>query len=133
MDVQQLNNAVCNLLDKKLELNNMAYDDDRYDELEEEIHNIEDDIMENYGQYLEEKLYEVHDEFCPDSEILMPIAYIPNKVTKQGSEYKTDFSQGVFVEADDFSEKDTKLVLLPNPLRIVIQVNPERKEVVWSV
>lgn len=132
MDVQQLNNAICNLLDKKIELNDISYDDKKYDEVEEEIHAIEDEIIEDYGQYLEEKLYEVHDEYCPDSEILMPTAYIPNKVNKNGGDYEVDFSEGVFVEADDFQEKNTKMVLLPNPLRIVLQVNPKRIEVLWE-
>lgn len=133
MDVHQLNLAISQLLDKKIELSNISYDDKRYDVLEEEVHDLEDDITDKYGQYLEEKLYEVHDEFCPDSEILLPIAYIPNKVSKEGEEYKVDFSQGVYVDADDFPEKNTKLVLLPNPLRIILQIDPDRSDVVWKL
>lgn len=133
MDVQKLNKAVCDLLDKKLLLNGMSYNDPTYDDVEEEVHDLEDELIDDYGKFLEERLYEVHDEYCPDTEVLMPIAYLPKKIIKDGSEYKVDFSQGVFVEADDFEENDTKLVILPNPLRIILQINPERKEVCWSV
>lgn len=131
MDVQQLNEDLRNLLDKKMELNRLSYNDQRYDNVEEEIHRLEDQIQDQYGRYLEEALYHVHDEYCPDTEVLMPIAYVPNKVIKDGDEYKVDFRQGVYVEADDYAGNDTKLVILPNPLRIVLQVDPERSEVVW--
>lgn len=132
MDVQQLNKDLCKLLDKKIELNKLSYNDIRYDEIEEEIHKIEDDLQQKYGSYLEEVLYNVHDEYCPDTDVLLPIAYVPNKVEKVGEEYKVDFKQGVYVEADDYADDETKLVLLANPVRIVLQVNPEKKEVVWK-
>lgn len=132
MDVQQLNEDLSNLLDKKIELDGLPYNDKRYDQIEEEIHHLEDQFQQRYGNFMEEALYAVHDEYSPDTEILMPIAYVPNKVVKDGSEYKVDFNQGVYVEADDYSGNETKLVMLPNPLRIVLQVDPEKSEVVWQ-
>lgn len=132
MDVQQLNSDLAALLDKKAELNKISYSDKKYDELEEEVHGMEDELLEKYGKYLEEVIYNVHDEFCPDSDVLLPIAYLPKKLTKNGDSYQIDFSQGVFVAADDFEEKDTKLVLLANPLRLILQVNPQRQEILWQ-
>ena len=132
MDVQQLNADLCKIIDKKIELNGMSYNDPEYDQIEEDIHELEDRFQRRYGDYLEEALYEIHDEYCPDNDILMPIAYIPTKALKQGNEYVVDFKEGVYVEADDYGDEDTKLVMLPNPLRIVLQINPEKKEVVWQ-
>ena len=37
----------------------------------------------NYGDYIEEALRDVHDEFCPDSEVLLPIAYLANEYIKK--------------------------------------------------
>ena len=132
MDVQQLNQDLCKLLDKKVELTGLSYDDNRYDDLEEEIHDLEDEVQKKYGSYLEEALYEVHDEYCPDTDVLLPIAYLPNKVTKVGKEYKIDSKQGVYVEADDYADEDTRLVLLANPVRIILQISSEKQQVVWK-
>lgn len=131
MDVQELNQDLRKLLDKKIELNGLKYNDPRYDEIEEEIHKMEDHILHYHGKYLDEAIYGVHDEYSPDTEVLIPIAYIPNKVIKEGTEYKVDFNQGVYIEADDYAGNETKLVLLADPLRIILQVDPETREVVW--
>jgi hypothetical protein len=36
------------------------------------------------------------------------------------------------VEVDKYPGKETKLALVPNPLRVVLNIGNERQEVVWT-
>lgn len=132
MDLQALDKDLQQIIIKKNELSSLDYSDDNYDDLEEQLHDMEDDIMEKYGDYLEEALYDVHDEFCPDSEVLMPIAYLAKKYIIKGKKIDVDSSQGVFVEMDDYPQKETKLVFLANPTRIILLIDEDTREVVWE-
>lgn len=132
MDIQALDNGLVQIIEKKSQLSNLDYNDETYDSMEEELHDLEDSFLESYGGYLEDALHEVHDEYCPDNDVLLPIAYLPNKVTKNGDTYEVDSKEGVYVEVDDYEGNDTKLVLLPRPTRIVLHINPTSSETVWT-
>jgi hypothetical protein len=131
MDLKALDKGLQELVLKRNELSVMDYGHEKYDDLEEELHNLEDDFSEKFGTYLEEAFYDVHDEFCPDSDVLMPIAYLGKKYKIEDGKFDVDQTQGVFVEMDDYPEQDTKLVLIPNPTRIVLQISKEERNVVW--
>lgn len=132
MDLEALDNNLLELIRAKVKLGALDYADEAYDEAEEEIHGLEDSFMENYGSYLEDALHEVHDEMCPDSDVLLPIAYIPNKVIKGKDGIDAPISEGVFVDVDDYANPNTKLVLLPRPTRIILMIGPEDRETLWT-
>ncbi len=133
MDITALDTALTTLVDKRDELSEMDYNHEDYDTLEEELHDMEDDFLSEYGDFLEDALHQVHDEFCPDSDVLLPIAYLPKSVIRTDSGgYEVSFKEGVYVDVDDYPSNGTKLVLLPKPTRIVLQVSPNQKEVVWK-
>ncbi len=127
-----LNEALVTLIKKKKELHDLNYNSSNYDQLEEDLHVLEDDFLNKYGDYLEDALHEVHDEYCPDSDVLLPIAYVPNELATSGDISEISLDQGVYVEVDDYESNETKLVLIPDPTRIVLLVSPEQKEVVWT-
>jgi hypothetical protein len=131
MDLQALDNGLQEMVLKRNELSVMDYGHEKYDDLEEELHDLEDDFSKSFGAYLEEAFYDVHDEFCPDSDVLMPIAYLGKKYKVEDGKFDVDHTQGVYVEMDDYPEQETKLVLIPNPTRIVLQINKEERNVVW--
>ncbi|MTI21931.1 hypothetical protein E1176_12940 [Fulvivirga sp. RKSG066] len=133
MDEKALDSDLTELIEKKIILSNTEYNNSEYDKLEEELHDLEDSFLEKYGSYLEDALHEVHDEYCPDSDVLLPIAYLPNKVKKVEEGYEADYTEGVYVEVDDYASNETKLVLLPKPTRIVLQIGKEQKEIVWEL
>ncbi|MEJ2005766.1 MAG: hypothetical protein P8X57_12575 [Cyclobacteriaceae bacterium] len=133
MDLTHLDSDLTALIRAKLELSQLDYADEKYDDKEEEIHDLEDDFMEKYGDYLDDALHEVHDEMCPDSDVLLPIAYIPNRLVRTEDGYRVPASEGVFVDVDDYATPNTKLVILPEPARIVLLVGGEVKEVLWSL
>jgi hypothetical protein len=117
MDVKALDTALQEIIKKKEELGKLDYNNPKYDDLEEALHDLEDDFQEEYGDYLEEALQEIHDELCPENEVLMPIAYL---------------GKGVPVEVDKYDGKDTKLILVPQPTRIILMVGKDKQEVVWT-
>ena len=117
MDVKALNKALLEIVKKRDELSKINYNDPSYDNLEEQLHDLEDDFQDEYGEYLENALQQVHDEYCPDNDVLMPIGYL---------------GQGIPVEVDKLPGKDTRLILEPNPTRIILSVNKDKQQVVWS-
>jgi hypothetical protein len=117
MDVKALDSALLEILKKREELAKIDYNNPKYDEMEEELHDLEDDFQDNYGEYLEEALQKVHDDLCPDTDVLMPIAYL---------------GKGVPVEVDKLAGKDTKLILAPTPTRIVLTVGKDKQQVIWT-
>ncbi len=133
MDLKALDQDFRTLADKKNKLSGLKYDDAQYETLEDEVHDMEDDFLEKYGDYLEDALYDVHDEFCPDTDVLLPIAYIAKKyIVNEDKKYHAPEAEGVYVDADDFPGKDTRLVLVPAPTRIQLMVGKESAEIVWT-
>ena len=112
-----LDQALENIVKKREELSKINYNNPKYDDLEEELHGLEDDFQEEYGDFLEQALQQVHDEYCPDNDVLMPIGYL---------------GQGVPVEVDKLPGKDTRLVLAPSPVRIILSVGKDKQQIVWS-
>jgi hypothetical protein len=117
MDLKALDLALVDIVQKREELSKINYNNPKYDDLEEELHDLEDDFQEEYGDFLEEALQKVHDEYCPDNDVLMPIGYL---------------GQGVPVEVDKLPGKDTRLVLAASPVRIILSVGKDKQQVVWS-
>lgn len=137
MDIIALDKALRALVEKKNELAQLDYNDPRYDEAEEELHDMEDDFQSAYGEYIEDALHVVHDDIAPDNDVLLPIAYLADKYEKVGEKadgsplYDTDMQQGVLVDVDDYPGKPARLVLIPNPTRLVLMVAGVGKEQVW--
>src|ERR671921_2939838 len=109
MNTKELNSSLIAIIQKKQELGQLTYDDDRYDEVEEELHDLEDDFNENFGDYLEDILTQVHDKVCPDTDVLLPTAYLP---TQLASEDNTTISakEGVWVDTEEYPDREARLV-----------------------
>ncbi|HOX82630.1 MAG TPA: hypothetical protein PLJ60_03930 [Chryseolinea sp.] len=116
MDIKALDKALQEIIKRKSVLGKLTYNDPTYDDLEEELHDLEDDFQEAYGEYLEAALQTVHDQFCPDNDVLMPIAYI----------------NGIPVEVDKLPGKDTKLFIEAKPPRIILAVGTSAQQVLWT-
>ncbi|MCU0438606.1 MAG: hypothetical protein MUC49_11915 [Raineya sp.] len=132
INLQKLNQDLVEIVEKRIQLADLKYDDSRYDEIEEQLHSLEDDFLKKYDDYLEDILLDIHDEYCPETEVLSPIAYLAkNYIHKDHKSYDTHEDQGVWVEIEEIPEKEAHLVLLPNPLRIVLTSGSFRKPV-WK-
>ena len=139
MDTKSLNLKLTEIAEKRNQLSGMDYSDKQYDDLEEELHDIEDDFNETYGSYLEEALQKVHDKYCPENDVLIPTSYLANKYietskNKDGSPiYDVSYDEGISVESEELPGKDIKLVIVPNPTRILLMIGGDQKKEVWTV
>ena len=117
MNVKGLDKALQDILKKREELGKLDYNNPKYDDLEEQLHDMEDKFQDEYGEELEEVFQNVHDDLCPDNDVLMPIAYL---------------GKGVPVETDKYAGKDTKLILATNPTRILLTIGKDKEDVIWT-
>jgi hypothetical protein len=136
LDLEALDQSLISIVKKKNELKQLGYQDTRYDEVEEELHDLEDEWMEAFGAEMEQVIQGVHDKICPDTDVLLPIAYlaksyVPTK-NEEGKEiFDVDLKEGVPVILDDYPDHLTRMVLLPTPPRLIVQVNREKRFLVW--
>ena len=99
MDIKALDKALQEIVEKRNELSKIDYNNPKYDDLEEQLHDLEDDFHDEYGDYLEEVLKKVHDEICPDTDVLFPIAYIAKSYKLNSkNEFSVAGTEGVFVK-----------------------------------
>ncbi|MDF9794840.1 hypothetical protein OKW21_000103 [Catalinimonas alkaloidigena] len=134
MDIEALDQVLVKIVEKKNILSQLNYNDKNYDQVEEELHDLEDDFVEQYGEYLEDILADVHDELCPDNDVLLPIAYLANKYVKEEDKGKVVYHAadgGVLVDVDEYPDKLTRLVLVPKPTRLMLQIGNHQEEQVW--
>lgn len=117
MDANAVDKALQVLVKKRNELAALDYSNPKYDDLEEQLHDLEDDFQDKYGADLENVLQTVHDQHCPDNDVLLPIAYM---------------GDGVPVELDNHPGKEAWIILEADPLRILLRTGKDKKEVVWS-
>lgn len=137
MDVDKLNEDFSLIADKINELDEMDYSDERYDDLEEQLHDMEDAFLEEFGEDLEDAIAEVHDEFCPDNDVLLPVAYFAKNYIRNQKDHKgrysydVEYGEGVPVTVDDFPDQEVKIVLIPGPTRLIVTVGETAKQVAW--
>jgi len=134
-NVESLDQALVKLVEKKNMLSQLNYNDTNYDQIEEELHDLEDDFIDEYGDYLDDVLADVHDELCPDNDVLLPIAYLANKYVKKEDNGQVSYHAadgGVLVDVDEYPDKLTRLVLVPKPTRLVLQIGKNHEEQVWK-
>lgn len=132
-----MNLMLAAMAEKKNQLSTLSYDDKRYDDIEEELHNIEDEFLDEYGDFLEEKLEDIHQQLKSDTEVLLPIAYTANRYEPVGTEpdgtvnYQVNPGDGVLVDSEKYPEQPARIVLVPNPARFVLMINNKVKETLW--
>lgn len=135
MNTEALDKMLVEIVEKKNTLSQLNYNDKNYDQVEEELHDLEDDFIDEYGEYLEDVLADIHDELCPDNDVLLPIAYLANKYVKKESNGQVTYHAadgGVLVDVDEYPDKLTRLVLVPRPTRLVLQIGKNHEEQVWK-
>ena len=127
MNTATLNQALVALIEKKAELHTLTYDDARYDEVEEALHDLEDDFNEEYGEYLEDALDKVHSDLKSDTDVLLPTAYLPASVSAAPGP-----KEGVWIDSEKYPGKEARLTLLPSPVRLVITVGKAVQQELWK-
>lgn len=137
INAESLDAALIALVEKRIQLNELNYSDDSYDDMEEELHDMEDAFVDTYGTYLEKVLEDVHEKYCADTDVLLPTAYIAKNYVKKGvlpngkPAYQVSPKEGVWVDLDENPGKEAHLVLVPNPTRILLIIGSNQAMEVW--
>jgi hypothetical protein len=137
MKNEDLNRLLVAIVEKRMEIGRLNYSAQEYDDLEEELHILEDALVNDYGQDIEKALAQIHQQYCPDTEILSPIAYLAQKYIKIGKHQDgtavydiANLKQGVIIDSADFDE--AHLVILPNPIRVLFTDSVKNiKDEIW--
>jgi len=137
MNLPKLEELMVSLADIKTQLQNEATGSISHTELSLQIQQLQAQLLDEFGPYLEEALFTVHDEFCPDDEVKPLLDYVPTYFEKEGSNGHTRYflpkGEGVEVETDDYPGIPTRLALVPNPTRVVLKVQDSgMEEVLWA-
>lgn len=138
MNWEKLDKELTEIVEKKNQLSAMDYSDEKYDDLEEAIHDLEDDFNENYEAVLEKEFEKIYTRLKSDTDILLPTAYIANKYKPVLPDangivtYEVTGREGVPIESDQFDRQDVRLVLVPNPVRILMIINGKPLKDIWK-
>ncbi len=127
MNTEELNRALVALIEKKAELHTLTYDDARYDDVEEALHDLEDDFNDEYGDFLESALDKVHTDLKSDTDVLLPTAYLPSTPGSTPSP-----KEGVWVDSEKYPGKEARITLIPNPVRIMLTVGKQVQQELWK-
>ncbi|MGY6559176.1 MAG: hypothetical protein ACXIT9_07810 [Nitritalea sp.] len=138
MDYNKMNELLRSIVEKRIQLSKLSYADQAYDDIEEEMQDLEDDFNEEYEPVFQQALEEIYDTLGSDNEILLPTAYLANKYTAMLPDahgqvnYEVKGKEGVPIESEQFDGQDVRLVLIPNPSRIAMQINGKTLKVLWT-
>lgn len=137
MDLNQLDKDLTVIIELRNRLSKFSYADPEYDDIEEELHDLEDDFNETYGEDLERQLEKIYQKLNSDNDVLLPSAYLANEYvplmpdTNGIITYEVKGTQGVPIESEQFDGQDVRLILISNPTRIVIQINGRSLKDIW--
>jgi hypothetical protein len=137
MDYKKLEEDLAAIVEKRIALSKISYDDASYDDIEEEMHDLEDDFNNHYGDELEAILDKIYTQLKSDNEVLLPSAYLANEYHTMMPDasgkvtYEVIGREGVPVESEQFDKMDVRVVLIPNPARFVLQINGKSMKDLW--
>jgi hypothetical protein len=137
MNWDKLDLELTEIVEKRNQLAEMDYSDANYDDLEEELHDLEDDFNADYEELLEKELEKIYSVLKSDTDILLPTAYLANEYkpllpdAKGIISYEVEGREGVPIESDQFDRQDVRLVLIPNPARFLMIINGNPLKILW--
>ncbi len=138
MNWEQLDQQLTEIVKKRNQLSKMVYSDASYDDLEEELHDIEDDFNDKYEEVLEPQLDKIYAKLKSDTDVLLPTAYLANAYKEMLPDangivtYEVSGNVGVPIESDQFDKMDVRIVLIPNPARFVLLVSGRQMKDLWK-
>jgi len=138
MNWEKLDQELTEIVHQRIQLSALEYSDENYDDLEEQLHDLEDDFNENYEEVLAPELEKIYTKLKSDTDVLLPTAYLANHYQEmlpdaRGSiTYEVSGEQGVPIESDELGKVDMRIVLIPNPVRFVLLVNGKQLKELWK-
>jgi hypothetical protein len=138
MNWEKIDQELTEIVQQRNQLSALEYSDENYDDLEEQVHDLEDDFNENYEEILAPELENIYAKLKSDSDVLLPTAYLANYYqemlpdSKGSITYEVTGNHGVPIESDQLGKVDLRIVLIPNPVRFVLLINGKQLKELWK-
>ena len=138
MNWEKIDQELTEIVQQRNQLSALEYSDVNYDDLEEQLHDLEDDFNENYEEILAPELEKIYAKLKSDSDVLLPTAYLANFYqemlpdAKGSITYEVTGNQGVPIESDQLGKVDLRIVLVPNPVSFVLLINGKQLKELWK-
>lgn len=136
MKFDEINQALEDIIDLRNQIYALDKSNADFPAKSQALETLEKQLLAKYGTQLHEVLLDVHDELCPDNDVEEPTNYIaPHyqvNMNGAGKKYQVNSTDGVLVQMDDYPHEPTRLVLAPNPFRVILNINANQAEEVWS-
>ena len=138
MNWEKIDQELTEIVKQRIQLSALEYSDENYDDLEEQLHDLEDDFNEHYEDVLAPELEKIYTKLKSDTDVLLPTAYLANTYqemlpdAKGSITYEVRGEQGVPIESDQLGKVDMRIVLIPNPVRFVLLVNGKQLKELWK-
>lgn len=131
--LERIESMVNEIADKRNELSKLTYNDKNYDDIEDELHELEDKFNDEFEKYFEEILEDIHADISSDADILLPSAYFAQAYIQEKGQFKFGDDDGVLVDSEDYEGKEVRIVLLPNPVKFALVVNRKIEKDLWTL
>lgn len=131
MDIKNLEKSLLEIVEKRNELSVLDYSDVAYDDVEEELHDLEDDFVDEFGAEIEGILDDIHEELKSDTDVLLATAYLAKSYKKTEVGYQVSASDGVSIDSEKYPKNKLQLVIIPKPFSFVLVIDNKDKKIVW--
>jgi hypothetical protein len=142
MKYNEVNQKILELIDLNEHLADLNYNDPKYDELEEKVYNLQDEINEAYGKHFDTVIQGILDQLKSKDDLLNFTDYVARSYNVSGDKnpdgsLKFDKvpqeSTLIIIKPEALNGKriEAKLYIKPNPLRIGLAIG-DHERIVWS-
>lgn len=131
MDIKSLEKSLLEIVEKRNELAVLSYSDVSYDDIEEELHDLEDDFIDEYGAELEGILDDIHEDLKSDTDVLLATAYMAKSYKKTETGFLVSANDGVIIDSEKYPKNKLNLVIIPKPFSFVLVIDNKDKKIVW--
>ena len=138
MNWEKIDQELTEIVQQRNQLSALEYSEENYDDLQEQVHDLDDDFNENHEEVLAPELEKIYTKLKSDSDVLLPTAYLANHYQEMLSDakgsitYEVSGNQGVPIESDELGKVDLRIVLIPNPIRFVLLINGKQLKELWK-
>jgi len=130
---------LCDYVSKNQELRSLSPSHPDFQSITRKLNGIATQLELNFGESLEEILTDAYDEYCPDNEISDIHEYLTGTYTQTGVDadgnitYDFQTGSGIKVAVDEYEGQESRFVINPNPVQLVLEIEKEGRKVIWSI
>ena len=141
MDFRIVNEKVLTIIKLNEKLSRISYNDPTYDELEDRLYDLQDEVNDQYGEYFDDIMEKVYKELGCEDDVLnftdyIAKTYVVSEEKNPDGSLKFEIPEDCIVikispKALNGKSINAKIYLKPNPLRIGFAID-KLERIVWN-